>query len=49
MTIPRCYFDKDSQALSTEIHEFSDASKLAYAAVVYIYVLLMFLTTHMYR
>ena len=30
--IPRCYFDKKSQVLSTEIHGFSDAS----AAVVYL-------------
>ena len=36
MSIPRCYFDKKSQVLSTEIHSFSDASELAYAAVVYL-------------
>ena len=33
MTIPRCYFNKESQVLSKEIHGFSDASELAYAAV----------------
>ncbi|XP_064382855.1 uncharacterized protein LOC135331570 [Halichondria panicea] len=34
--IPRCYFDKKSKPFSTEIHGFSDASELAYAAVVYL-------------
>ena len=29
MTIPCCYFDKESQILSTKIHGFSDASELA--------------------
>ncbi len=36
MPIPRCYFDKKSKPLSTESHGLSDASKLAYAAVVYL-------------
>ena len=34
--IPRCFFLKDSHSLSYEIHGFSDASELAYAAVVYL-------------
>ena len=34
--IPRCFFLKDSDSLSFEIHGFSDASELAYAAVVYL-------------
>ena len=36
MTIPRCYSNKESQVLSTEIHGFSDSSEVAYAAVVYL-------------
>ena len=34
--IPRCYFPIDRHIVDTEIHGFSDASELAYAAVVYI-------------
>ena len=34
-TISRCFFDSVSRQLSIEIHGFSDASELAYAAVVY--------------
>ena len=34
--VPRCFFLKDSDSLSFEIHGFSDASELAYAAVVYL-------------
>ncbi len=34
--VPRCYFDKQSQVQSLELHGFSDASKVAYAAVVYL-------------
>ena len=34
--IPRYYFRKDSHIVSRELHRFSDASELAYAAVVYL-------------
>ncbi|XP_064387758.1 uncharacterized protein LOC135335954 [Halichondria panicea] len=34
--IPRCYFDKKSQPHCLQLHGFSDASEVAYAAVVYL-------------
>ena len=34
--IPRCYFKKDDFIVSKQIHEFSDASKSVYAAVMYL-------------
>ena len=36
MHIPRCYFLKDVQVVSTQLHGFSDASESAYAGVVYL-------------
>lgn len=33
--IPRCYYPKEVTIVSTQLHGFSDASKLAYSAVVY--------------
>ena len=33
--IPRCYFNKSTQIASLQLHEISDASENAYAAVVY--------------
>ncbi len=35
-SVPRCYFPKDFQILSLQIHGFSDASEDAYAGVVYL-------------
>ena len=34
--IPRCYFPREVDVVSTQLHGFSDASKDAYAAVVYL-------------
>ena len=34
--IPRCYFPKDVEVVSTQLHGFSDASESAYAGVVYL-------------
>ena len=34
--IPRCYFPKDVQVVSMQLHGFSDASQDAYAGVVYL-------------
>ena len=36
MPIPCCYFSKEGHIKSVQIHGFSDASKHAYAGVVYI-------------
>ena len=37
--IPRCYFLTSIDTFSTQLHEFCDASKLAYGGVVYLRVL----------
>lgn len=34
--INRCYFPKDVQIISTQLHSFSDASERAYSGVVYL-------------
>ncbi len=34
--IPHCYFDKNSQPRCLQLHGFSDAFEVAYAAVVYL-------------
>ena len=39
--LPRCYFNSSSQNVSTQLHAFSDASKMAYS-----YVFFLFLRIH---
>ena len=34
--IPHCYFPKNAQIVSVQLHDFSDASESAYAGVVYL-------------
>ena len=34
--MPRCYFQLSKSVLSIQLHSFSDASKAAYAGVVYV-------------
>ena len=36
VSVPRCYFDLDNSPNKVQIHGFCDASKQAYAAVLYI-------------
>ena len=36
--VPRCYYPKNKQITSLQLHGFSDASELAFAAVVYLHV-----------
>jgi hypothetical protein len=34
--MPRCYFPKDAQVVSTQLHDFSNASDSVYSVIVYL-------------